>query len=132
MIVSSFGGVAVSGTYIGGKAAMAKTIKSLVAELPEDPDILVSEGGWLDSLGGAAAWNVSGMGRVRSRLLPKDSADPRDQPDNFFAKSLLTPSDQLLSNDSMVDFFEYLFTTPTTTNWFVKSKFSLPLSLVPH
>lgn len=67
MIVSSFGGVAVSGTYMGGKLAMAKTIKSLVAQLPEDPDVVIKEGGWLDSLGGKAAWNVSGMGTVRYR-----------------------------------------------------------------
>lgn len=47
-----------------------------------------------------------------------------EQNDDFYVKSLLSPADYPVSDAAMTNFFNFVFTTSTTSNWFTEGSSS--------
>ena len=154
------GSIELSGVYYGSMDEYESVMGGFVGGFPEGYQSSVQELSWIESLqdlaGGQSLDTMDGgsdsvrshsllglemrlrgrwgdlgdswLTRHHSTLVPFEHA----QRDDFSAKSLMTPSDVLISDDALNAFFNFLFTTDTSTNWFGASLsfFLATLSLI--
>ncbi|GAA5992204.1 hypothetical protein JCM11641_001014, partial [Rhodosporidiobolus odoratus] len=100
----------ISGVWYGPRGEFDATIQALKDELPPSFEESVKELSWIDSakeLAGDQQLNTMGQ-----MLLSRDT---------FYAKSLMTPSTIPIDVEVIEKFFDYLWTTNTSTNWFVEA-----------
>lgn len=100
-----------TGSWYGDQQAVNTTIKPFIDSIPSQPTWIdfSGNGTWIDSL---IAW---GGGSVNTKLKP-------DSNDTFYAKSLMTPTDQPLTADARTAFMSYLATVgfSSNLNWFME------------
>ncbi|BGP18082.1 hypothetical protein JCM10213_006527 [Rhodosporidiobolus nylandii] len=104
------GSLEISGVWYGPEAEFGAVIQPLKDELPPSVDESVNSFTWIESaqqLAGNQDLNTMGQG-----LLSRDT---------FYAKSLMTPSTIPLDIEVIEKFFDYLWTTNTSTKWFVET-----------
>ncbi|KAK4700541.1 hypothetical protein P7C70_g5706, partial [Phenoliferia sp. Uapishka_3] len=106
--IGTGGSIDISGVYYGTADEFHDVFDPFVDTIPTGYQQKVDELSWIDSLAalaGGQALNTSG------------AADSRD---DFLAKSLMTPEASLITDEALESYFKYLFTTTTSTAWFVE------------
>ncbi|GAA5838802.1 hypothetical protein JCM11251_006743 [Rhodosporidiobolus azoricus] len=101
--------LSINGVWYGPKAEFLQVIQPLKAELPGGFETKEDEMSWIESaaeLAGNQALDTKG-----EMLLSRDS---------FYAKSLMTPSTIPIDVAVVEKFLDYLWTSNTSTNWFVE------------
>ncbi|GAA5889061.1 hypothetical protein JCM8208_007759 [Rhodotorula glutinis] len=96
--------------WYGPEAELGGVIGSLEDELPPSYEKTATSYSWIGATTELAG--VSDLSTKGKMLQNRDS---------FFAKSLLTPSTVPISIDTLEAFFDYLWTSNTSTNWFVEA-----------
>ena len=105
------GDFVISGVYYGSKSAFTAAIKPLLDTVPLPPtSSSVKTYDWL----GVVEQLAGGDGNLNTSTKP-------DQPDTFYAKSLMVAEAEPLTEAALLSFFKYLFSAgkTTDTNWFI-------------
>lgn len=101
--------VDIRGTFYGTAQQLERVLHPLFESFPKGFKKDVQQGGWIDSL------------NYHSGGVPLDSAGSSDSQNDFYVKSLMTPANKPLTPGSVAAFFDYLFKSTTSTNWFCES-----------
>ncbi|POY71705.1 hypothetical protein BMF94_5297 [Rhodotorula taiwanensis] len=100
----------ISGVWYGPKIEFGSVIQRLKDDLPGGYTETVERMSWIDSAKHLAGTDdLSTHGKM---LVSRDS---------FYAKSLMTPSTIPLERTVVQNFFEYLFTSNSSSKWFVET-----------
>ncbi|KAI5479407.1 elongation factor 1-gamma [Pseudohyphozyma bogoriensis] len=102
--------VEISGAYHGTMDDFHYTMVAFVESFPTGYERVVSQNSWLGNLQLLAG----------SQSLDTRNSGQSDYRDDFYVKSLMTPSDYPLTKAAMESFFRYVFGASTTTKWFVE------------
>ncbi|BGP41811.1 hypothetical protein JCM10449v2_005802 [Rhodotorula kratochvilovae] len=100
----------ITAMWYGPESELNGVIQSLEDELPPSYTKSVTAYDWL-----GAAKKLAGTDDLSS------NAEMLQSRDSFYAKSLMTPSTIPISIDTIEAFFDYLWTSETTTKWFVEA-----------
>ncbi|GAA6048514.1 hypothetical protein JCM3770_006531 [Rhodotorula araucariae] len=100
----------IAAVWYGPESEYNGVIQPLEDELPPSYTKSVNAFSWIDM-----AKKLAGTQDLSS------NAEMLQSRDSFYAKSLMTPSTIPLSIDTLEAFFDYLWTTETTTKWFVEA-----------
>ncbi|ORY84716.1 glucooligosaccharide oxidase [Leucosporidium creatinivorum] len=95
-------------SFQGSRAEYDQVIAPLLSSLPGGYTSSVKTLDWIGSLKEVAGGQ------------PLSSQGASDYHDTFFAKSLMVPSATPLTQAALEAFFNYLWTTATSSNWFVE------------
>ncbi|GAA6004214.1 hypothetical protein JCM10207_002486 [Rhodosporidiobolus poonsookiae] len=99
----------IKGVWYGPRGEFDQVIQGLTDELPPGYDASVNEMSWIDATKNLAGDSLDTQGKM---LQSRDS---------FYAKSLMTPSTIPLDVAVIEKFIDYLWTSDTTTNWFIET-----------
>ncbi|GAA5906564.1 FAD-dependent oxidoreductase [Sporobolomyces salmoneus] len=108
LTIGTGGSVTVSGVWYGPEGELGTILSPLTSALPSGYTSSIESYSWIDSLqqlAGSQKLNTTGQKNNR---------------DDFYAKSLLTPAIAPLTTEVMTKFFDYLWDTDTNNNWFVQ------------
>ncbi|KAM0748147.1 Glucooligosaccharide oxidase [Meredithblackwellia eburnea MCA 4105] len=103
-----YGEASVSGVYHGSKAQFKSVMGGFVKSLPSGAQKSVKQLSWVES-----QQLLAGDQKL-------DTKAEKDYRDTFYAKSLMTPSDHLMSDAAIKSFFTYLKKAKTDTHWFIE------------
>ncbi|KAL8279006.1 hypothetical protein RQP46_008675 [Phenoliferia psychrophenolica] len=101
--------VEILGTYYGTPKQFATVIASLVRSMPKGYERTIKELNWIDSI------------KEHSGGVDLSTEGAADSQNNFVAKSLMTPAAKPLSRAAIDQYFDFLYNTKTTTNWFFET-----------
>ncbi|KAK4700590.1 hypothetical protein P7C70_g5653, partial [Phenoliferia sp. Uapishka_3] len=103
------GWIVLNGAYYGTEAEFHSVFDGFVASMPTGYGTAINSMSWIDGI-------AKGAG---SQGLNSTSPEASDR-DDFYAKSLMTPTSTFISEAAIHDFFNYVFTTSTSTSWFIE------------
>ncbi|KAM0751378.1 Glucooligosaccharide oxidase [Meredithblackwellia eburnea MCA 4105] len=106
--IGAGGSVSISGVFYGSEDGFHEAFDQLVDKFPEGYTTSVKQQTWIEVLQDYAG----------DQSL--DTSSAKDYRDDFYTKSIMTPQGALITDDVLNTFFEYLFDTQTSTNWFVE------------
>ncbi|GAA5889165.1 hypothetical protein JCM16303_006413 [Sporobolomyces ruberrimus] len=108
LTIGTGGSVKVSGVWYGPTAEFGGIISPLSSALPSGYQSSIKSYSWIDHL-----QQLAGSQKL-------NTTNQKNSRDDFYTKSLLTPSVKPITVDVLENFFKYLWNTKTNTNWFVQ------------
>jgi hypothetical protein len=135
LTASRGGSLEIGGVFYGTMDEFHNTMVTFVESVPAGRIRTVLELSWVDSLKrnlGRGDLNTIGASDSVSLhpLVAETLTDEREQRDDFFVKSLMTPQIGLVTYSAALAFFTYIYQTPTSTNWFVESESRHPIPII--